>query len=139
MSIVEFLRARYAEARQREENQRRVRGDFPYEVSICKEFDEEFIEIGAGGFRMAPAEFWERYGEPAVDPAVLADLDAKQQLISQIFAYEAKIDGEWGCCHSAGQIEAGMCEGTRPDDIPALRLLAVSFAAHPDYDERWRP
>lgn len=74
------------------------------------------------------------------DPArALAEADAKRQLIKAILRYEAKIDGEWGCCHSADEITAGRCEETNPNDITALRLLALPYARHPDYRDEWRP
>lgn len=74
------------------------------------------------------------------DPArVLAEVDAKRRLVAQVLRYEAKIDGEWGCCHSGDQIAAGQCEETNPNEIEALQLLALPYATHPDYREEWRP
>lgn len=74
------------------------------------------------------------------DPArVLREVDAKRRLIRTVFVYEAKIDGEWGDCHSADEIEAGLCLETDPDEIEALRLLALSYSDHPDFQESWRP
>lgn len=74
------------------------------------------------------------------DPArVLREIDAKRQLMERIFRYEAKIDGEWGCCHDAEEIEAGQCEETPPDEIEALRLLALPYADREGYREEWRP
>lgn len=70
---------------------------------------------------------------------VLADAPARRRLIRRIFEYEAKIDSEWGCSHSPDAIEAGMCPETDPDEIEALRLLAVAYDGHPDYNEDWRP
>lgn len=70
---------------------------------------------------------------------ILADAPARMRLVDTIFAYEAKIDGEWGCTHSPDAIEAGLCPETDPDGIEALRLLAVAFDGHPDYREEWRP
>jgi hypothetical protein len=52
----------------------------------------------------------------------------------------ASPDGpEWGCCHTAEQIAAGKCPEIRPDEIPALRLLALPYAGKPGYQEEWRP
>jgi len=74
------------------------------------------------------------------DPArVLRDIDAKRRLMKQIFMYEAKIDGEWGCCHGADEIEAGMCEETSPNEIEALRLLALPYSDREGYRAEWRP
>lgn len=58
------------------------------------------------------------------DPAfVLADVVAKRQIIEQ---YELAGGG------MAGQILRNCL------DTP-IRLLALPYAGHPDYDERWRP
>jgi hypothetical protein len=52
------------------------------------------------------------------------DIAAKRHILDEIMGYEAKIDGEWGCCHGADAIEAGECPETRPDEIAGVRLLA---------------
>ncbi|MGW5852100.1 DUF6221 family protein [Streptomyces sp. NPDC055254] len=70
---------------------------------------------------------------------VLAEVDAKRQMLGVILRYEAKIDSEWGCCHSGDQIAAGQCEETNPNEIGALRLLALPYADHPKYRDEWRP
>jgi hypothetical protein len=73
------------------------------------------------------------------DPArVLAEVDAKRQLLTLAFRHASKIDGEWGCCHSADQIEAGLCPEIRPDGLEDLRILALPYADHPDYRAEWR-
>lgn len=120
--IVGFLRARYTEARSREAGKRRVRSDFPFEFEWRRDFDREVVEVGHGpsGFSMPADDFWEQYGESAADPAVLADLDAKLRLIDWC---------EW----------PGGGPDSRYDYEWALAVLAVPFAAHADYDERWRP
>ena len=72
------------------------------------------------------------------DPArVLRDVAAKRRLMDVVFEYEAKIDGEWGCCHSAESIKAGRCEDTDVNEIDALRVLAGAYIRHPDYDPAW--
>lgn len=74
------------------------------------------------------------------DPVrVLREIDAKRALMKVIFRYEAKIDGEWGCCHDAEEIEAGECEETPPNEIEALRVLAALYADRPGFREEWRP
>lgn len=74
------------------------------------------------------------------DPAaVRRDIDAKRLMVKLAFRHAAKIDGEWGCCHSAEQIEAGRCKDTKPDDLELLQLLALPYADHPDYDPAWKP
>lgn len=72
------------------------------------------------------------------DPAaVLRDVAAKRGMIRLAFQHAAKIDGEWGCCHSAEQIEAGLCE--YGPELELLQLLAAPYAAHPDYRPEWAP
>lgn len=76
----------------------------------------------------------------AHDPArVLREIDAKRQLLPEVFAYEAKIDGEWGCCHDADEIAAGECPERQPKDITALRLLALPYTDRDGYRDSWRP
>ena len=73
------------------------------------------------------------------DPArVLRDVRAARLMIEQTFRYEARNDGEWGCCHTAGEIEAGKCPDTDSDGITALRILALPYNEHPDYRKTWR-
>ncbi len=74
------------------------------------------------------------------DPArVLAEVAAKRQQIDMTFRYEATIDGEWGCCHTAEEIASGRCSATPVDEIVMLRLLALPHVEHPDYREEWKP
>lgn len=49
-----------------------------------------------------------------------------QQILDEAFSYEAGIDGEFGCCHSAEMIEAGKCT-TKPHDIPIVKILAGKY------------
>lgn len=74
------------------------------------------------------------------DPArTLREVEAKRRIVRQAFEHAAKIDGEWGCCHDAEAIEAGLCEKQQPNSLPLLRLLALPYADHPDYRPEWRP
>lgn len=74
------------------------------------------------------------------DPArVLREIDAKRRMVDEVLAYEAKIDGEWGCCHGADEIAAGQCPEIQPTSITALRLLALPYADRPSYREEWAP
>jgi hypothetical protein len=74
------------------------------------------------------------------DPArVLAEVEVKRRMLDTILAYEAVIDGEWACCHSAQQIGAGKCPESDPNEINAVRLLALPYTDHPDYRNEWGP
>lgn len=70
----------------------------------------------------------------ANDPAdVIADLDAKlkilDEVVPEIDAMEDRIDGEWG---------AG--DPVERESMTLLRILAQSFAGHPDHKgKEWAP
>lgn len=53
------------------------------------------------------------------------------RIVDEVLHYEAKIDSEWGCCHDATEIEAGLCPCTDPEQITLLQLLAEPLG--------WRP
>lgn len=90
------------------------------------------------------------------DPArVLAECEAKRQIVAfMLDDHGATIDGEWGCCHSGDDLRNGgrapEYEGDEfeplPSDCPGakaaldgLKLLALPYADHPDYDVEWKP
>lgn len=118
---MEFLRARYTEVRERESRKRR---------SIPSVFDGHRVEItyspddGDAVFvddHPYPADkYWAIATEPAADPDVLADLDAKQRLI------------DWNEWPGGGSDSRDAYEW-------ALSVLALPFAAHPDFEERRKP
>lgn len=71
---------------------------------------------------------------------LLLECDTRRRIIDTIFAYEATIDSEWGCGHSANEIRRGQCEATPVDEIPALRLLALPMAGREGYrQDLWAP
>lgn len=143
--ITEFLRARYAEARKAEMGKLAVRLDAPWDYTMVHDWDNTYVLIGKGESpfrpRMSIEEFNERHTDPAPDPFVLADLDAKLALIDEHPATRdviaEKPDGlhGFGCatCHQdEGRIVGyGWCR--------TLRFLAVPYADHPGYRQEWRP
>ena len=76
-------------------------------------------------------------GEFDLPDRILAEVAAKRRLIAEAFAYEQQIDGEWGCCHSAAQIEAGECRRIPSDEIKALRILAAPYAGREGWRAEW--
>lgn len=84
--------------------------------------------LSGGQFTYTPVE--KRFADHIVrnDPArVLRQVAAHRKLIDVILTYEAKIDSEWGCCHSAEDIGRGKCPDTKPEDIPGLLALAEIY------------
>ena len=59
---------------------------------------------------------------------VLAECEAKRRIV------EVHLSGEAWCDHCSGGEHRG-----NPDACPTLRLLALPYVDHPDYDETWRP
>lgn len=88
--------------------------------------DTNIMTVGAHVYRWTPKR-------------VLAEVDAKRRILVEIFGYEAKIDGEWGCCHSAADIGAGKCPEIDINEIAALRILALPYAGRDGYRDEWRP
>lgn len=92
---------------------------------------------------------WQWYTSPVrIVPWLRERIDEQEQrdpstaaihrlLLAEILRYEATIDGEWGCCHSAEAIASGEC--TAPEEVNAIALLAALYADEPGYNERWRP
>ena len=138
--IVEFLRARYTKAREREEGTRGVPRNLPFKWTHVIDRDAEYVQI-EGHQRMSADAFYEQYGQPASDPTVLADLDAKLAILDEhpdAPGWDGhEVDGR--VCRTCGEISQD--GGLTGDPYPCrtLRHLALPFAAHPDYDEGWRP
>ena len=139
--IADFLRARYRDELDR---QGRIYRDI-YEpraaCPICGKPTEEMWRIGGDPSALArfepcghetndPADL-ESFQEPAPDPDVIADLEAKlrilDEVVPEIDAMEARIDGEWGVGDPAERESAIL-----------LRILAQPFSGHPGHKgEEW--
>jgi hypothetical protein len=124
MELHEFLAARYAEARAREESKWTVR-DCPYDWEYRRDRDDEYVLVDR--VRIEVKAFVEQYGVSAADPAVLADLDAKENVLKEHKAADTR--AAWP------DFEGGVFSGLDT----ALQHLAVPFASHPDYREEWKP
>lgn len=134
MTLVEFLQARLDE---REQTARAVLTRVcRWPKSQPRPWDRARLIAAQLGKSGGVFEAWEGRETP---DEVLADVDAKRRIIAQAFRHEAKIDGEWGCVHSAADIEAGKCEETPVAEIALLRLLALPYRDHPDYQPEWAP
>lgn len=65
---------------------------------------------------------------PAADPRVLRDVEAKRQIID---LHEGP--------HVCPKDDNGMESFWTRDDCPTVRLFGSEFADHPEYREEWRP
>ena len=151
--IAEFLRARYAEARERENAKHRT---------VTSPFDGHVVEfrglIGneelyVDGHPYPAEKYFEIATEPAPDPDVIADLDAKLALLDDILAERHEVvEDPWYTCAAATEEHDGgrCCDQNRrgkPCDCGRdtrvnrrLAILAQPFAGHPDHKgEEWAP
>jgi hypothetical protein len=69
---------------------------------------------------------------PAVTVRVLAEVDAKRRIIEEIVpamnGMDDRIDSEWG---------VGTMDPSEYESVALLRLLALPYAAHPDFRAEW--
>lgn len=151
--IAHFLRARYLEAKDREQQKCRV---------IPSPFDGHEVEfrgvIGSEELyvdgHLYPIQKWREIAtEPDPDPDVVADLDAKLALVEDILAEPHEVvEDPWYTCSAATEEHDGgrCCDQNRrgkPCDCGRdarvnrrLAILAQPFAAHPEYKgEEWVP
>jgi len=113
LGIVEFITARLADTE--------AEAAYVHSLLRCNYYDLEASGICTCGW---PAR-------------VLREVAAKRAILERIFTYEAKIDGEWGCCHSAEDIRTGRCPDTKPDEIEGVRLLAGIWSDHESFRAEW--
>lgn len=80
--IADFLRARYLEARKREEGVRRMKcpGPFDGHDVVLDSDGNVFVD----GHEYPAEKYWEAASEPGADPFVIADLDAKLALVNEL-------------------------------------------------------
>jgi len=112
MAVVEFLRAR-------------AQDDF-HEAQQARDvfYDDGPDDTGWEWRRSTAQEYLARFSPDRV----LAEAEAKLRIISE------HIDGEAWCDHCSGGEHMG-----DPDHCVTLRLLALPYADHPDYNEEWKP
>lgn len=105
--------------------------------------DEDQAEIERQAAEKEDAGWWLN-----TRPRLLAEIESKRAILDQVFKVAAKIDGEWGCCHSseglarvALQRDEGLpsdCDGLATAR-PFLQQLARPYADRPGFDGQWRP
>jgi Family of unknown function (DUF6221) len=144
--LLEFLNARIGE----DEAAAVQATPGPWEFEGDDPADDELYTVhdGAGGDLTGQTVAWTRHRQVANgqhiarhDPArVLRDVAFRRKLIGFALRNAASIDGEWGDCHDAADIAAGLCSGhgdAAARDI--LGLLAAIWCDHPDYRPEWEP
>lgn len=132
--IVEFLRARldsiernYEDAPEFIEDVDSVRGpgwgrrDCP----ICD------YETGGGTETVTEDEWYEHADRMHERSYMLADVEAKRRIVEQHAGDDAH--------ECAGESDPWGRATVFEMNCPTLRLLALPYADHPDYDEAWRP
>ncbi len=140
-SIIDFLRARYDEREQRAKaaaKEVRSDGDDGTRWSAGHEHLSESVSVAGTGSPVVTGSFgymgWElRQYIADNDPQyVLDDLASKRAIL------DVHHDDGHGDCAGCGLDPIGLAmHGI--DECPTLLALAVSFAAHPDYREEWKP
>lgn len=139
MTLLEFLEARLAEdeaiARAVEDRSAPWDGQWKSDGPDALRTYNDWVLFHGNGRPLAPGlvDHVARH-----DPVrVLAEVEAKRDLIDLVLGYEAGIDGEFGCCHKADAIAEGECPENLVDDIEGLRMLAAPYAGHVDYLPEW--
>ncbi|WP_141746624.1 DUF6221 family protein [Streptomyces sp. LUP30] len=134
--LVEFLRARLDE----DEALAREAPPGPWYIGNavdptqpCSVHTFPGVRLVADGLNWLVAEHIARQNPSRV----LADVAAKRAIVDE---HPDVNDGDCGICVT-GRWGYPTHGGSSPQRHPCrtLRLLAAPFAAHPDYDERWKP
>ncbi|MGW1154477.1 DUF6221 family protein [Streptomyces rubiginosohelvolus] len=77
--------------------------------------------------RMPPLNLWDQ-------ARVLAEVQVKRRILDDIVpamnGMDDRIDGEWG---------VGAMDPSEYESVDLLRLLALPYADHPEYQDEWRP
>lgn len=146
-SLVDFLNARYDEEAERAQaagesliawlTYRTDDGQMHYTTVASGDATAEAVDdvwVADGKELPAPAQVLVVY-----DPArVLREVEAKRRIIAEHYCpdeLDADEQPHCGFCDKA--LRMNDMQGTWP--CLHLRLLALPYADHPDYDESWRP
>jgi Family of unknown function (DUF6221) len=134
-TIVEFLTARY------DEIEAAARAATPGPWGTNPQFDEGFVTDSDGSYLV--------YSEGTVDiptaahialhdPAyVLADIAAKRKILEEHVPFRGEYDKITGCETCSYRDDWEELQVEMP--CPTMRLLALPFADHPDYQGEWAP
>jgi hypothetical protein len=136
--VVQFLRDRLDETRKSEEGRRRsIPSPFDGHEVVIQRDEDQGVVVLVDGHPYPTEQYWEAATEPASDPFSMADIRSKQALLDE---HSNVNDGSCGTCVD-GQWGYPTHGGSSPQNFPCrtLRLLALPYANHPDYNEAWRP
>lgn len=137
--IADFLRARYTEARARENGKRRSIPSVFDGHDVVIEGDAEGTRVLVDGHEYPADQYWEIATEPAPDPDAIADCDAKIAVVDlhdsagshRCPTYDQYPGTERYVDHEP-RIRVQPCS--------TLRVLAQPYAGHPDHKgEEWAP
>lgn len=141
VELVEFLTARYDED---ERDATARRGIFP--SPSVQDDGYVWLHIRPGGNAvitryprpvegyddMAKLRNWADTEHGWTQARILAEVDAKRRIVD----LHGPADHEFSDVEVCSTCDRG---GPLPYPCPTLRLLALPYADHPDYDEAWRP
>lgn len=139
-TLVEFLRARLDEREQAA--QAATRGPwwavgtlFPEEGSHAEEMLRGYVDgLDAGEVTKEDIKGADAWHIALNDPsAVLADVEAKRRIVDDLYAPKLPYD------HEDSALSYVHARGWNAAVAATLRLLALPYADHPDYDPSWRP
>ena len=125
LTLADFLRARYDED---------AADHYPYQPSEVGDFT-------------TPTSGCVHCGIPANTAGdrcrVLADVEAKRRIVDLHAPFHVRtandgLNWDYRGCGECSQPD-GVADGETWWPCTTLRLLALPYASHPDYDERWRP
>ena len=118
--LIPYLRDRYAAARKAEEGKRRVIPS-PFDGhDVIWESDYEGQRLLVDGHPYPVEKYTEIATESAADPFVIADLDAKEEILQTCETYLHEYEG-----------------GPDPVASAVLRSLARPYQARSDFDATW--
>lgn len=94
-----------------------------------------------GGTESSTRDLWEHHYEVTHRKArVLAEVAAKRRMLElhSPVAAEAR-GGDHGSCRTCGADEGSRRSGPVAEGCETVRLLALPYDSHPDYDGAWAP
>lgn len=83
------------------------------------------------------ANTFDKAGNRPASIRISIECKAKRLLINSILDYEAGLDGEFGCSHTAEEIKANECRHSPVNEIHALRIMCLPYENRFGYRHEW--